>query len=90
MNRKYINQIGILLMVGIGIVLLACKKKEMPAPNPCDNPPCNTTPKDSFMVWQVPMTPDYKYGFSMDPVLDGNYLYFSNLFTAPGAPIHKV
>ena len=72
------------------MVSTACKKKEMPAPNPCTNPPCNTTPTDSFMVWQIPMTPDYKYGFSMDPVLDGNYLYFSNLFTAPGAPIHKV
>ena len=70
----------------------SCHKKDMPSPEPCTNPPCDSTvvPKDTFMVWQIPMLPDFTYGFSMDPELHGDGLYFSNNLTGYGEPIHKV
>lgn len=61
-------------------------------PNPCLNPPCDSMmlPKDSFMVWQVPMLPDYTYGFSASPLLLENKLIYTNKITVAGEPINVV
>jgi len=83
-----------LISLSIFCILMStsCHKKDMPSPEPCTNPPCDSTvvPKDTFMVWQIPMLPDFTYGFSMDPELHGDGLYFSNNLTGYGEPIHKV
>lgn len=74
------------------IIASSCIKKDMPNPVPCLNPPCDTLVpiEDTFMVWQVPMLPDFTYGFSISPILEDDYLYYSNHLTVFGEPIHKV
>lgn len=61
-------------------------------PNPCLNPPCDTLVpiEDTFMVWQVPMLPDFTYGFSASPLLLENKLIYTNKITVAGEPINVV
>ncbi len=74
------------------IVLCSCHKKDMPSPEPCTNPPCDSmvVPKDTFMVWQIPMLPDFTYGFSATPLIIDDKLIFTNRLVVQGEPINAV
>ena len=64
----------------------------MPSPEPCTNPPCDSmvVPKDTFMVWQIPMLPDFTYGFSATPLIIDDKLIFTNRLVVQGEPINAV
>lgn len=74
------------------IIASSCIKKDMPNPVPCLNPPCDTLVpiEDTFMVWQVPMLPDFTYGFSTDPIIIDDKFIFTNSITIAGEPIKAV